>query len=94
MLSILSAFILSQDQTLRSIYILSKITDNLHQFIVVFAFIVFLYSVANVLNYSSVPLSHGQDIYYHRYKISSTIFLIFFIFLIFIYIIGLFLISE
>ena len=27
-----------------------KFTDNLHQFIVVFAFIVFLYSVANVLN--------------------------------------------
>jgi hypothetical protein len=33
----------------------------------VFAFIVFLYSVANVLTYSSVPLSRGQDIYYHIY---------------------------
>ena len=38
-----------------------KFTDYLlHQFIVVFAFIVFLYSVANVLIYSSVPLSRGQ----------------------------------
>ena len=38
-----------------------KFTDYLlHQFIVVFAFIVFLYSVANVLIYSSAPLSRGQ----------------------------------
>ena len=45
-----------------------KFTDYLlHQFIVVFVFIVFLYSVANVLTYSSTPLSRGQDIYYHIY---------------------------
>ena len=38
-----------------------KFTDYLlHQFIVVFAFIVFLYSVAKVLTYSSTPLSRGQ----------------------------------
>ena len=49
-LSILSAFILSQDQTLRSIYITQQnLLIILHQFIVVFALIVFLYSVANVL---------------------------------------------
>ena len=40
-----------------------KFTDYLlHQFIVMFAFIVFLYSVANVLIYSSVPLSRGHKL--------------------------------
>ena len=53
-----------------------KFTDCLHQFIVVFAFIVFLYSVANVLiNHLFVTLSRGQDIYYHRFKKTSIVFL-------------------
>ena len=37
-----------------------KFTDCLHQFVVVFAFIVFLYSVVNVLTYHFVPLSRGH----------------------------------
>ena len=53
-----------------------KYTDYLHQFIVVFALIVFLYSVANVLKiiYVALTISRGQDIYYHIFRNTSIVF--------------------
>ena len=53
-----------------------KYTDYLHQFIVVFALLIFLYSVANVLKiiYVALTISCGQDIYYHIFRNTSIVF--------------------
>ena len=68
-LSILSAFILSQDQTLRSIFSYSSflLSFLLHQFYG--CFLSFLYSVANVLSLSaSIILTSFTDFVNRKFK--------------------------